>query len=127
MCIVWANVASAKIGLNISLLYKKGIGQGFFLSTEQHSLESLFENEVVHIKMNNGVSTKISAHFVQSIHDYGPSAFVRIKGELYGTNGKVIKSYNESPIDIFLGQTKEIIYKNGEEEQIEVLITPISI
>lgn len=124
---LWTQVAEAKIGLKVSLLYRKGIGQGFFLSTEYHSNESVYENESVTVRMSNGVSAKISAQFVQSVHDYGPSAFVRLRGEMFDPAGKVVKSFMEPPIDVYLGQIKSIVHANGDEEQIEVLITPESI
>ena len=89
---VFSPLVQAKIGLKVSLIYKKGIGKGFFLSTEQHSIEQVDEKEHVLIKMKNGISADISASYVQSIHEYGPSGFVRIKGDLYNENGKIVKT-----------------------------------
>lgn len=123
----FCQIAEAKIGIRVSLIYKKGIGSGFFLSTEQHSIQSVFEKEPVIIQMSNGIKTSISAQFVQSVHEYGPSGFVRIKGKLYGVNGNVVKDFDEPKLDIYLGHTKTITHKDGEEEQIEILITPVSL
>jgi hypothetical protein len=122
-----SSVAEAKIGLNVSLIYKKGIGKGFFLSTEQHSIEQVDEKEHVVIKMKNGISADISATFIQSIHEYGPSGFVRIKGDLYNESGKIVKTLNEPNLDIYLGQTKSITHQERNEEQIEISITPVSL
>lgn len=120
-------VAEAKIGLKVSLIYKKGIGKGFFLSTEQHSIQSVDEKEHVLIQMKNGIKADISAFYVQSIHEYGPSGFVRIKGDLYNVNGKIVKTFNEPNLDIYLGDTKTITHQERNEEQIEIVITPVSL
>ncbi|AUN99756.1 hypothetical protein DOM21_02020 [Bacteriovorax stolpii] len=120
-------VAEAKIGLKVSLIYKKGIGKGFFLSTEQHSIQSVDEKEHILIQMKNGIKADISAFYVQSVHEYGPSGFVRIKGDLYNINGKIVKTFNEPNLDIYLGDTKTITHVERNEEQIEIVITPVSL
>ena len=68
--------------------------------------------------MNNGIKTNISAHFIQSVHEYGPSGFLRVTGNITGVNGKVVKNLNEPKLDVYLGQTKTVLYQDGEEEQI---------
>lgn len=124
---IFSSAAEAKIGLKVSLIYKKGIGKGFFLSTEQHSIEQVDEKEHVLIQMKNGIKADISAFYVQSVHEYGPSGFVRIKGDLYNDSGKIVKTLNESNLDIYLGQTKSITHQERNEEQIELIITPVSL
>lgn len=120
--------AQAKIGLQVGLIYKKGIGKGFFLSTEQHSIESVDEREEITVQMKNGVKVKLSAYFVQSIHEYGPSGFVRIKGELFDQNGKMVKTLNEPVIDIYLNETKTIVQEDEKgAEQIELTISPVAL
>lgn len=119
--------AEAKIGLNVSLVYKKGIGKGFFLSTEQHSIEQVDEREQVMISMKNGIKAELSAYYVQSVHEYGPSGFVRIKGEIYNQAGKVVKTLNEPNLDIYLGETKKITHEERNQEQIDLIITPVSL
>ncbi len=121
------SLAEAKIGLKVSLIYKKGIGKGFFLSTEQHSIQQVDDREQVLIQMKNGIKADISAFYVQSIHEYGPSGFVRVRGDLYNANGKIVKTLNKPNLDIYLGQTKSITHVERNEEQIELIITPISI
>lgn len=123
----FSSLAEAKIGLKVSLIYKKGIGKGFFLSTEQHSIQQVDDREQVMIQMKNGIKADISAFFVQSVHEYGPSGFVRIKGDLYNVNGKIVKTLNEPNLDIYLGQTKSITHVERNEEQIELVITPVSL
>jgi uncharacterized protein YlzI (FlbEa/FlbD family) len=120
--------AEAKIGLQIGLIYKKGIGKGFFLSTEQHSIESVDEREEITVQMKNGVKVNISAYFVQSVHEYGPSGFIRIKGKLFDQNGKLVKTLNEPPIDIYLNETKTIVHEDEKgAEQIELIVSPVSL
>ncbi|MBC7540266.1 MAG: hypothetical protein H7281_15690 [Bacteriovorax sp.] len=119
--------AQAKIGLNVSLIYKKGIGKGFFLSTEQHSIEQVDEREQVMVQMKNGIKAELSAYYVQSIHEYGPSGFVRIKGEIYNQAGKVVKTLNEPNLDIYLGESKKIVHQERNEEEIDLIITPVSL
>jgi hypothetical protein len=124
--LAFTGVAEAKIGLKVSLIYKKGIGKGFFLSTEQHSIQSVDEKDVL-IQMKNGIKADISAFYVQSVHEYGPSGFVRIKGDIYNVNGKIVKTLNEPDLDIYLGQSKSITHVERNEEQIEIVITPVSL
>ncbi len=119
--------AEAKIGLNVSLVYKKGIGKGFFLSTEQHSIEQVDEREQVMISMKNGIKAELSAYYVQSVHEYGPSGFVRVKGEVYNQSGKVVKTLNEPNLDIYLGETKKITHEERNQEEIDLIITPVSL
>jgi hypothetical protein len=120
--------AYAKIGLQVGLIYKKSIGKGFFLSTEQHSIESMDEREQITVQMKNGVKANLSAYFVQSVHEYGPSGFIRIKGELLDQNGKVVKTLNRPPIDIYLNDTKTIVQEDSKgAEQIELILTPVSL
>lgn len=125
-CLIICQLAYAKIGLNISLIYKKGIGKGFFLSTEQHSIEQIDENEIVTVQMKNGIKADITAFFVQSVHEYGPSGFVRIKGSLYNQNGKMVKTLNNPVLDIYLGESKSIVHEEKGEEQIEMVVRPVS-
>lgn len=126
LILIFAGAAEAKIGLNVSLIYKKGIGKGFFLSTEQHSIQSVDEKEHILIQMKNRISADISAFYVQSIHDYGPSGFVRVKSILYNIDGKVAKT-NTDKLDIYLGQSKSIVHEENSGEQIELIITPVSL
>lgn len=120
--------AEAKIGLQVGLIYKKGIGKGFFLSTEQHSIESVDEREQITVQMKNGVKANLSAYFVQSVHEYGPSGFVRIKGELFDQSGKMVKTLNEPVVDIYLNESKSIVQEDANgAEQIELIITPVSL
>lgn len=119
--------AQAKIGLNVSLIYKKGIGKGFFLSTEQHSMEQVDEREQITVQMKNGIKAELSAYYVQSIHEYGPSGFVRIKGEIFNQSGKVVKTLNEPNLDIYLGESKKISHEERNEEEIDLIITPVSL
>jgi len=127
LSLTFSSLAEAKIGLKVSLIYKKGIGKGFFLSTEQHSIQQVDDREQVMIQMKNGIKADISAFYVQSVHEYGPSGFVRIKGDLYNVNGKIVKTLNEPDLDIYLGQTKSITHVERNEEQIELIITPVSL
>lgn len=127
MIFIFSFAAEAKIGLKVTLIYKKGIGKGFFLSTEQHSIQSVDEREHILIQMKNGIKAELSAFYVQSIHEYGPSGFVRIKGNLYNIAGKIVKSFNEPSLDIYLGQNKKIIHQERGEEQIEIVIIPVSL
>ena len=119
--------AQAKIGLNVSLIYKKGIGKGFFLSTEQHSIEHVDEREQITVQMKNGIKVELLAYYVQSIHEYGPSGFVRIKGAIYNQAKKIVKTLNEPNLDIYLGESKKIIHEDRNDEEIDLIITPVSL
>jgi hypothetical protein len=117
--------AEAKIGLKVSLIYKKGIGKGFFLSTEQHSIEQVDEHEQVTVQMKNGIKAELAAFFVES-KEYGPSGFVRIRGGMYNQKGKLVKTLNEPLLDIYLENGKTITFEEGEE-QIELTVRPVSL
>ena len=123
---LFSEISFAKIGLNLSLIYKKGIGKGFFLSTEQHTIEQVDENEQVTISMKNGIKAEVSAFFVQSLHEYGPSGFLRMKGAIYNQNGKMVKTLNAPVLDIYLGESKSVIHEERGEEQIELTIKPVA-
>lgn len=127
MTLIFSIDAQAKIGLNVIMIYKKGIGKGFFLSTEQQSIEQVDEREQITVQMKNGIKAELSAHYVQSIHEYGPSGFVRIKGEIYNQAGKVVKTLNEPKLDIYLGESKTITHVERNEEQIDLIISPVSL
>jgi hypothetical protein len=124
--VTFSEIASAKIGLNVSLIFKKGIGKGFFLSTEQHSIEQIDEHEYITVQMKNGIKAELTAFYVQSVHEFGPSGFVRIKGSMYNQKGKRVKTLNEPVIDIYLGESKAIVHEESGEEQIELIIKPVS-
>lgn len=126
-CLIISIDAQAKIGLNVSVIYKKGIGKGFFLSTEQHSMEQVDEREQITVQMKNGIKAELSAYYVQSIHEYGPSGFVRIKGDIYNQAGKVVKTLNEPNLDIYLGESRKISHEERNEEEIDIIITPVSL
>jgi len=117
----------AKIGLNISMIYKKGIGKGFFLSTEQHSIEQVDDFELVSVQMKNGIRVELQAFYVQSVHEFGPSGFVRVKGDLYNQNGKLIKNLSTPTLDIYLGESKTIVHEEKGQEQIDLTIRPVSL
>jgi hypothetical protein len=119
--------AQAKIGLNVTLIYKKGIGKGFYLSTEQHSIEQVDEREQVMVQMKNGIKVELSGYYVQSVHEFGPSGFVRIKGDIYNLAGKIVKTLNEPNLDIYLGESKKIVHREQNEEEIDLIITPVSL
>jgi hypothetical protein len=125
--LICASSAEAKIGLNVSLIYKKGIGKGFFLSTEQHSIEQVDEREQITVQMKNGIRAELSAHYVQSVHEYGPSGFVRIKGELFNRAGKLVKTLNKPNLDVYIGDSKKISHEESNEEEIELIIAPVSL
>ena len=42
-------------------------------------------------------------------------------------NGKIVKTFNQPNLDIYLGQTKSITHQERNEEQIEIIITPVSL
>ena len=117
--------AQAKLALNVGIIYKKGIGKGFFLSTEQHSIEQVDEFETVSVQMKNGIRAELAAFYVRS-KEYGPSGFVRIKGGIYNQKGKLVKTLNDPTLDIYLENSKKVVYEEGEE-QIELDIRPASI
>lgn len=125
--IAFSTSSFAKIGLNVGLIYKKGIGKGFFLSTEQHSIESVDEFEQITVQMKNGIKAELSAFYVQSVHEYGPSGFVRIRGAIFNQNGKQVKTLNEPKLDIYIGESKSIVHEERGEEQIVLIIKPVSL
>lgn len=119
--------AEAKIALNIGLIFKKGIGRDFFLSSETHTIEKVDEREVATVTMKNGVKVDLSAHYIQSTQVYGPTPMVRISGEIFNKEGKVVKIISKPYVDITLGEEKTIIHDVAPDEQIELRVRPTSI
>lgn len=117
-------VAEAKLALHLGIIYKKGIGKGFFLSNEKHTIEQVDEKEMVFVTMKGGYKVELYAIFIPSTTEYGPSGFVRIKGNILNPNGKVVKTLNEPALDIYLGQEKTVIYQDKSGEEVELRISP---
>lgn len=117
-------VAQAKLALHLGIIYKKGIGKGFFLSNEKHTIEQVDEKEMIMVTMKGGYRVELYAIFIQSTTEYGPSGFVRIKGNIMNPSGKVVKTLNEPPLDIYLGQEKTVTYQDKSGEEIELRINP---
>lgn len=116
--------AEAKLALHLGIIYKKGIGKGFFLSNEKHTIEQVDEKEMVSVTMKGGYKIELHAIFITSTTEYGPSGFVRIKGNIINPKGKIVKTLNEPPLDIYLGQIKTVIYQDNSGEEVELRISP---
>ncbi len=120
----YSQFAEAKLALHLGLIYKKGIGKGFFLSNEKHTIEQVDEKEMVVLNMKGGYRVELFGIFIQSTKEYGPSGFVRIKGNIYNPQGKTVKTLNEPPLDIYLGMEKTIVYQDKSGEEVELIISP---
>ncbi len=118
------NNLEAKLALHLSVIYKKGIGKGFFLSNEKHTIEQVDEKELVSVVMKSGHKVELYGIFISSLSEYGPSGFVRIKGNIINPDGKTVKTLNEPPLDIYLGHSKTVIYTDKSGEEIELRVAP---
>ncbi len=116
--------SEAKLALHLSVIYKKGIGKGFFLSNEKHTIEQVDEKELVSVEMKSGYRVELYGVFISSVSEYGPSGFVRIKGNIINPDGKTVKTLNEPPLDIYLGHSKTVIHKDKSGEEIELRVSP---
>ncbi len=126
LLLVFSINSEAKLALHLGVIYKKGIGKGFFLSNEKHTIEQVDEKEMVSVTMKGGYKIDLHAIFITSTTEYGPSGFVRIKGNIVNPKGKVVKTLNEPPLDIYLGHEKTVIYQDNSGEEIELRISPNS-
>lgn len=120
----FAPMANAKLSLHLGIIYNKGIGKGFFLSNEKHTIEQVDEKEKVTVNMKGGYRVEVYALFIPSTTEYGPSGFVRIKGNIINPKGKIVKTLNEPPLDIYLGQEKRVVYQDNSGEEVELRISP---
>ncbi len=116
--------AEAKLALHLGIIYKKGIGKGFFLSNEKHSIEHVDEKEMISLTMKGGYRIELMGLFIPSTTEYGPSGFVRIKGNIINPKGKIVKTLNEPPLDIYLGSEKTVVYQDQSGEEVEIRISP---
>lgn len=123
ICFTLQLSANAMIVLDLGVVHKKALkfGEKHILISEVHEVKKLENGEKFLISMKNGVGVEFKAFFVQNLSDYGPSPLIALTGNIYNSQGNVIKSINQNDFTIKLNTQKELVFndKNGQE----VLIT----
>ena len=114
----------AKIRLNLSIIYKKGIDKGLVLVSEYHSVEEVDETEKVRLVMKNGLTMIVFASFVQNSDDYGPSDQIKLGGSIFIRDRKLEDTFFEKEILIHLGEQKVLVYKDDSGQLIELTVAP---
>lgn len=109
------NSTYARIGLDISIIYKKGIDNKLLLSSELHAHEDVENEEAVSVSMTNGVTANITAKFISDIDVYGPTPLIELEITLFDkkvSGASVLKSVK---VEVLAGdyRTFEHQDKNG--------------
>ncbi len=127
LMMTYSHHSKARIAMHVGIIYKKVIGKGFSLSNEKHAIIQVDEREVISLKMKGGYRIELQGLYVRSVKEYGPSGFVRIKGNIFNPEGKIVKTLNEPPLDIYLRMEKKIHYQNNSGEEVELILSPHSV
>jgi predicted ThiF/HesA family dinucleotide-utilizing enzyme len=114
--------AHARIGLNLSLIYKKGNDKGLVLFSELHSYVEVNEDEEVMLKMKNGTKAFVKVNFIRSEETFGPSSVIECNARFF--NQKNIPLKKTDKVLINLGEEKTISHEDNEGQLIELKIVP---
>jgi len=116
--------AFARVGLNLSLIYKKGNDKGLVLVSELHSRVEVDEHEEVALKMKNGTMVILKIQFVRSNETFGPSSIIDCDAKFFNQKGSLLKTVSGKEIRLNIGQERIISYEDNEGQLIELKITP---
>lgn len=114
--------ASARIYVDVSIIFKKGIDKDLVLVNEFHSQEKFLSNETLTLKMKNGLIFDFNLKFVQKDEDYGPSATVELNGLLRDEYGKELGKFEKEILVI--DETKVLQTDSEDGQLIEVTLRP---
>lgn len=129
LAVLFSCCAQASIKLNISIIYKKGVSKELVLSNELHVSETTEDGRPVTLTMNNRIKYIFTPYFYSQGLEYGPTSILNIEGRIFGPNGKIIKTLEDSTSKnklflIQLGQEKKFIFNDHQEQEIEITIRP---
>ncbi|OUR93527.1 hypothetical protein A9Q84_18820 [Halobacteriovorax marinus] len=118
--------ANATIILNLGIVHKKGLGvdEGHILISEVHELKLLENGEEFTVTMKNGVGVEFKVFFVQNLNDFGPSPLVAITGNIYNSQGDLLKSITENDFTIPLNTEKKLVFTGDTSQEVIIKITP---
>ncbi len=120
----FASNAYALIGLNLSLIYKKGNDKGLVLVSELHSRVKVDEHKEVVLKMKNGTKVLVKVNFVRSDEEFGPSSIIDCETKFFDKKGVHLKDIADKKIKINIGEEKIISHEDKEGLLIELKIVP---
>lgn len=120
----FSNTVFATIRLNIGIIWKKGIDKNLVLVSELHSVENINGKENVTLEIKNGPIIILGANFAKASEEYGPSAFIKVQGEIYSHDEKHLRSVLDDGLIIKIGTKKTFSIQNDEDQLIEITIKP---
>jgi hypothetical protein len=117
---------NAMITLNLGIIHKKAldVGEKHILISEVHEVKKLENGEKFLISMKNGVGVEFKAFFVQNLNDFGPSPLIALTGNIYNSQGNVIKSINQNDFTIKLNTEKELVFNDKNGQEVLITISP---
>ena len=126
ICFTLQLSANAMIILNLGIIHKKAldVGEKHILISEVHEVKKLENGEKFLISMKNGVGVEFKAFFVQNLNDFGPSPLIALTGNIYNSQGNVIKSINQNDFTIRLNTEKELVFNDKSGQEVLITISP---
>lgn len=119
------SIAHARFFLKVELVFKKGIDQSLTLSNELHSIEPFRSGQELELTMKNGVRVVLIPVFNPVLGDLvGPSDLISIKGDIFGSDNKLLRQFPAADLTLALGDKKTLTIETDGGQQIEMTVTP---
>jgi hypothetical protein len=118
--------ARATIILDLGIIHKRALSadEGHILVSEVHEVKRLENGEKFLILMKNGVGVEFKVFFVQNLNDFGPSPLIALTGNIYNSQGDIIKSINQNDFTIKLNTEKELVFDDKSGQEVLIKIAP---
>jgi|GEM_PF-6640895 len=116
--------AFSAIQLNVSMVNKKGIDEKLVLVSEHHSSEILISGEWTKIEMKDGPTLFVKIDHYSDKTIYGPSDYVSVEGQISPRKGTARQKLSGQNIIVKLGETKSVVIKPNQDQQLEIIFSP---
>ena len=126
VCFTLQMSVKAMIILDLGIIHNKAlnVGEKHILVSEVHEIMKLENGEKFLISMKNGVGVEFKVFFVQNLSDYGPSPLVALTGNIYNSQGNVLKSINQNDFTIKLNTQKKLVFNDQNGQEVLITIKP---
>lgn len=119
----------ARIFVDISMVYKRGVDKQLVLESELHSVEEIWGEKRINLIMNNGTRLVLFVGFwdgpktEDETNLVGPSSKVFLEGKLLYPDGSLSRDIDKRKAHVRLGEVYSLIIKD-KTRLIEILIKP---
>ncbi len=121
-CFLWSFSAYAIINFSVSIVYELGTGENMVLRSELHSIEQAFEGKKILLKMQEGVSFSFFPKFIKLEETQGPSAHIKLNGEVFDYQNRLIQALEPDNDIVKIGESKEVLNLLGEGRRVEIQV-----